>query len=111
MAPVSQAVHKPRHTGSISFPDLPDGQDIDKGVVLVNGSSPNAKVTILTFDGDRKAGHQVDILRRCTITNDGKTLVIKGQSARAIQEFKLKPPDDEIEVRVRIKACADCGYA
>jgi hypothetical protein len=103
------AIHKPRHTGSIRYPGLVF-ETIKKGVVLVNGSSPNAKVSVLSFDGGKK-GVTTDVLQHCTITEDKGKLVISGQSARAINELKLRNGDDIVQIEVTLKHCADCGYA
>lgn len=102
---------KPRYTGVITYDDtMPGNMEIERGVVLILGTSPNAKVTVLSFDGDSRRGTQMDILRKCTVSGDGNTLTIIGESARALHEFKLT--DITVEITVDLaKPCADCGYS
>lgn len=100
---------KPRYSGVITYDDtMPGNMEIERGVVLINGTSPNAKVTILSFDGDSRRGTQMDILRKCTVSGDRKKMTIIGESARALHEFKLK--DIVVEINVDLaKPCAGCG--
>lgn len=103
-------ITKPRYTGYIKWADDMPALDIERGVVTILGASPNAKVTILSFDGDSRRANQVDIMRNCTVTLVDRTLNIHGESARAIHEFKLR--DNVVDVTVDLsKPCADCGYS
>jgi hypothetical protein len=101
---------KPRYTGVITYPDMPF-PDIKRGVILVLGTSPNAKVTILSFEGDARRGTQLDVLRKATVEGTKNQIKIHGESARALHELGLKD-DFTVDITVDLsKPCPDCGYA
>ncbi len=109
----TQELTRPRYTGQISYgTDMPE-LAVKRGVILILGASPNAKVTILSFDGadDRnRRGEQIDVLRKCTVTGEDNKVFIHGESARALHEMHL----DDIVVDITVdltKPCKDCGYA
>lgn len=98
---------KPRYSGSIEYGDDMMFASIDRGVVIINGASPNAKVSVYSFEAGRKAGVQVDAFVKATIDVGERELRISGVSARASREFH---EDLTIEIKVALNnKCADCG--
>lgn len=97
---------KPRYTGSITYAKN-EQPPVARGAILIAGSSPHAKVTVLDFDGG-KTGQQIDVLRDVKIEEDEKSgrLTLQGQSLFAIRHVDAS--DGNVTLRVDVKRCKDC---